>query len=174
MRIAPEWRGGSPPASVPQIVEARGSDIAPVDLADPLAALRLKSYVWPEAKERMARLDAAIGLAREAPPQIERASAAPWLERVLAEPPQPGVTRVVMHSIMWQYLSDEEQQRAASVIEKAGRRAENESPLAWVALEIDRATFAHELRVRYWPGGEREVQLANAHPHGQWVEWLAA
>jgi len=28
--------------------------------------------------------------------------------------------------------------------------------------------------VRYWPGGAEVVKLAEAHPHGAWVEWLGA
>lgn len=45
MHIAPEWRGASPPASAPCIADARGCDIAPVDLSDPDQALRLKAYI---------------------------------------------------------------------------------------------------------------------------------
>jgi hypothetical protein len=39
-------------------------------------------------------------------------------------------------------------------------------------LETNRETFRHELVVRYWPGGAEPVKLAEAHPHGAWVEWL--
>jgi hypothetical protein len=42
-----------------------------------------------------------------------------------------------------------------------------------VRLETNRVTFRHELTVRFWPGGEEPVMLAEAHPHGAWVEWLA-
>ena len=56
--------------------------------------------------------------------------------------------------------------------ETAGAAATAERPLAWIALETNRETFAHELRVRYWPGGGEAVHLANAHPHGAWVEWF--
>lgn len=172
MHIAPEWRGASPPASAPCIADARGCDIAPVDLSDPDQALRLKAYIWPDAPERMARMDAAIALARETPPRIDKANAASWLETMFRQPQRPGITRAVMHSIMWQYMEDAEQARCVAAIEAAGDRAGRDSPLAWVALETNRQTFAHELRVRYWPGGEDETHLANAHPHGRWVKWL--
>jgi hypothetical protein len=43
-----------------------------------------------------------------------------------------------------------------------------------VRLETNRATFRHELTVRYWPGGEESAMLAEAHPHGAWVEWRDA
>jgi hypothetical protein len=58
LRIAPEWRGNPPPAVPVTIAGIRGCDRAPLDLTDPAQALRLKSYVWADATDRMARLDA--------------------------------------------------------------------------------------------------------------------
>ena len=173
MVISPEWRGSPPPDSEIGFVDVRGSDIAPVDLTDEAQALRLKSYVWPEATGRMARIDTAIELARLMPPEIGRMDAGEWTEQELAKPQEPGVTRVLAHSIMWQYLPDFTQARIAQALENAGKAATPERPLAHLSLETNRETFAHELKVRYWPGGESEVHLANAHPHGAWVEWLA-
>ena len=174
MRIAPEWRGAPPPASDIRFVDARGSDLAPVDLTDEAAALRLKSYVWPEATGRMARIDAAIALATRMPPDIERMDAGDWVDQELARDQEAGVTRVIAHSIMWQYLPDHTQQRIEVALLEAGSRATPKRPLAHLSLETNRETFAHELRVRYWPGGEEAVHLANAHPHGAWVEWIDA
>lgn len=172
MVLEPEWRGAPPPDAEFGLVDARGSDIAPVDLTDEAQALKLKSYVWPEALGRMARIDAAIALAERMAPEIARMDAADWVERELARRAEPGVTRVLMHSIMWQYLPDSAQERITGAMENAGATASADSPLAWISLETNRETFAHELRVRYWPGGVDEAHLANAHPHGEWVEWL--
>jgi hypothetical protein len=172
MQIAPEWRGSPPPASAIGFVDARGSDIAPVDLTDERQALRLKSYVWPEATGRMARIDAAIALAQRMPPEIERMDAADWVIKEVARKQEAGVTRVIAHSIMWQYLPEFTQERIETAMEEAGAAATAEKPLAHIALETNRETFQHELKVRYWPGGEAPVHLANAHPHGAWVEWL--
>ncbi len=174
MRIAPEWRGASPPGSDAAIVEARGSDIAPVDLTDRAQALRLKSFVWPEASQRMGRIDTAIEMAERMPPDIARCDAGDWVCEQLATPQEEGTTRVLVHSIMWQYLPDTTQTRIEEAMMAAGKAADAERPLAWIALETNRETFAHELHVRYWPGGEKAVHLANAHPHGEWVEWLSA
>lgn len=174
MQIEPEWRGAPPPAGDIGFVDARGSDIAPVDLTDQRQALRLKSYVWPEATGRMARIDAAIALAERMPPEIERMDAGDWVEQELARDQEEGVTRVIAHSIMWQYLPDFTQERIETALVEAGEKATPERPLAHLSLETNRETFAHELRVRYWPGGEEEAHLANAHPHGAWVEWLGA
>ena len=43
-----------------EIASIQGCDRAPVNLADPAAALRLKSYVWAEITERLARIDEAV------------------------------------------------------------------------------------------------------------------
>ena len=172
MRIAPEWRGSPPPANPVEIVAARGCDRAPVDLTDPDQALKLKAYVWAEAAERMARIDTAIAMAQRAAPELERMDAVDAVRDMLARPQEAGVTRVLFHTIVWQYLPEASQDAITAMMEDAGHAASAERPLAWVSLETNRATFAHELRVRYWPGGDQAVHLANAHPHGAWVEWL--
>jgi len=174
MRIIPEWRGESPPASKIEIVSIRGCDVAPIDLTDPDSALRLKSYVWPDALARMARIDAAIVLANERAPDVVKMDAAEFVRKQLSAPQEDGTTRAMFHSIMWQYLTPETQARITQMVNEAGAEATQERPLAWVSLETNPATFRHELRVRYWPDGPSEEGnlLAHAHPHGAWVEWM--
>ena len=172
MRIAPGWRGSPPTQTVVEIVAVRGCDQAPVDLTDPAEALRLKAYVWPDATERMARLDTAVAMARQARPDLVEMDAGEFVRQRLAQPQDAGVARVLFHSIVWQYLPGATQQAITAMMEAAGDMATADRPLAWIALETNRETFKHELRVRYWPGGEQAVRLAEAHPHGAWVEWL--
>ncbi len=149
-----------------------GCDQAPIDLTNPDSALKLRSYVWPDASERMGRVDAAIELARQSPPQVVRQDAGDFVVEMLRAPQESGVTRVLYHSIVWQYIPDATQAAITSAMELAAADATPERPLAWVKLETNRKTFRHELRFRYWPGGEQEALLACAHPHGAWVEWL--
>jgi hypothetical protein len=174
MQIRPEWRGLPPPDAQVQIVSISGCDVAPVDLADAAQALRLKSYVWPDTPVRLQRIDAAIAFARAAAPDVTRADAADWVEARLAAPQQAGVTRVLFHSIVWQYLPAEGRARIERAMAASGARADAERPLAWVTVETNRETFRHELRCRYWPGGEAEALLGEAHAHGAWVEWFAS
>lgn len=178
MRIAPEWRGtGSPPQPSQdfEIVSARGCDVAPINLADPVSALRLKAYVWPDAPTRLERIDAAIELAGASPPDLVKMDAGAFVADMLAKPQAKGTTRAMFHSIMWQYMPSDTQNEITSAFVEAGSRARPETPLAWVSLETDPATFRHELKVRYWIGGQqdgRTTLLAHAHPHGAWVEWM--
>ena len=174
MRIVPEWRGDPPPKGKVEIVAIRGCDTSPIDLTDSAQALRLKAYVWPDATERMARLDTAVALAKAAPPDLVRQDAGAFVAERLAAQHDKGVTRVLYHSVMWQYLPEPTREAIAAAMEQAGAEATEERPLAWVRLETNRATFRHELTVRYWPGGGDSILLAEAHPHGAWVEWKGA
>lgn len=171
MRINPDWRGPAPPDARFRIIAAEGCDVRPVDLTDPAQALRLRAYIWPELTERFARLDAAIDLARESKPRIANKGAGDFVAEMLARPATPGVTRLVVHSVVWQYLSAGERAAITAAIEAAGAAATADTPLAWVRLEANRDTHRHELTVRHWPGGAEARNLATAHPHGAWVEW---
>jgi hypothetical protein len=173
MHIVPEWRGPPPPAEPVEIVSIRGCDQQPIDLSNPAAALRVKAYVWPENHERLARMDAAIRLAAEQAPDVVAMDAAEFVAERLAAPQEARLSRVIHHSIVWQYIPAERRAAITAMIEAAGAAATSERPLAWMMLETNRATFRHELTVRYWPGGDQAVLLGEAQAHGRWVEWRA-
>ncbi len=173
MSFTPDWRGRHPPQHRIGFAGTRGCDVAPVDLADPAQALRLKAYIWPEHHVRFGRLEAAIAAAEADPPDLVRMTAADFVEAELAKPQATGTTRVLMHSIVWQYVPAAQQARVTAAMEAAGARATADRPLAWIALEANRTLHRHELVVRYWPGGGEPRMLAHSHPHGAWIEWIA-
>ena len=171
MRIAPLWRGPPPPPGPVEIDAIQGCDLAPIDLTDKAAALRLKSYVWPDTPVRLQRIDTAIALAAENPPQVARADAAKWVSaRLVAEQTQ-GTTRALFHSIVWQYLPPKSRAQIDADMAAVGARASSDKPLAWVQVETNRQTFRHEIRARFWPGGEGWTLLGEAHAHGAWIDW---
>ena len=173
MRFDPEWRGPPPPDFAIGFAGLKGCDVAPVDLADPAQALRLKAYIWPEHTVRFARLEAAIAAARVRAPDLVAMNAADFVEQQLALPQPEGTTRVLMHSIVWQYVPREQQDRVTAAMAAAAARATPTRPLAWIALEANRTLLNHGLTVRHWPGDGAEHLLAAAHAHGAWLEWLA-
>ena len=174
LTLIPEWHGVAPPEVPVEIVGVRGVDIAPVDLNDPDAAARLEAYVWVDATERQARLARAIAMVRERGVELATGDAADWVEARLAEPQAAGVTRVLVHSVVWQYLPLASQERIRAAMAAAGERATEDRPLGWVMMEPNRDLHRHEIRVRGWPG-ERPMELvALTHAHGTWVEGLAA
>jgi hypothetical protein len=166
-----EWRGAKPDLSGKLRVASRaGCDVAPIDLRDRAARLRLESFFWPDQTERLARLRAACDTALAAGVAVERMRAGDWLARELAAP-APGVATVVFHSVMWMYVPAEERERIGRLLEEAGARARADAPLAW--LRMEGVSFEHcEIRLRVWPSGEERL-LGRCHYHGAWVEWLA-
>jgi len=173
LSFTPEWRGPPPPDRRIEIASLKGCDVAPVDLTDSDQALRLKAYIWPEHRVRFSRMDAAVTAAKARKPDLVQANAADFVEAELGKPQAEGTTRLLMHSIVWQYVPAEQQARVTAAMEAAGARATPERPLAWVALEANRTVHHHELTVRYWPGGEQRLQLGVAHAHGAWLERFA-
>jgi len=172
--IKPEWRGLPPPAAEIRIERVRGVDINPIDPTAPDAERRLLAYIWAEHGLRFERVARAIAMLRERPVSLDRGDAADWVEARLAEPQDAGVTRVLMHSIVWQYLPAEGQARIAAAMERAGAAADAKRPLGWVMLEADRTLNRHDLTVRSWPDHAEPVLLGHAHAHGFWVEGLRA
>jgi hypothetical protein len=165
-----KWHGPLPGLLMPQVLSRAACDQRPVELTDPAQQLRLRSYVWADQQARSARLEAAIALALAENVEVEKADAAEWLARQLAQPVEAAVT-VIYHSVMWQYLLPATQQRLRELMALAGQAA----PLAWLRFEPANGPGPFELRLTRWQAGIRDEQLlATAHPHGASVHWLAA
>jgi hypothetical protein len=168
--ITPKWRGEPPLPAPIEFVSVRGCDIQPLDATDPAVEARLAAYVWAETPARAERLRKAVAMQRAQAVDLVQADAAEWIEARLAEPQDEGVTRVLMHSVVWQYLPEATAERIRKAMGEAAARATSGRPLAWVMMEPDRA-FAHQvIRVKSWPGhGEWQI-LGAAHAHGTWVQ----
>lgn len=169
VQLRPDWDGPPPPEARVEVIGRRGTDLNPARLPD--EEERLLAYMWPGQPERLARLAAALRIAAGSPPKVDRADAAGWLETALGVEAEPGVTRVVMHSVAFQYFGADSQRRVRDWIEAAGERASACAPLAWLRFEKEPGEDRHSLRLRTWPGGEQ--LLAWTHPHGRSVHWLS-
>jgi hypothetical protein len=152
---------GRPPLDTPLRIASRaGCDTRPVDARSEEGRLTLTSYVWPDQVERLERLRAALAVAREVDAPVERAGAADWIEARLAEP-APGTATVVFHSIVMQYLPEDERER----FERAVRNASD--GVAWLRMEP--ADEAADVRLRL---GEEDRLIARAGYHGAFLDWL--
>ncbi len=168
----PEWQGEPPPRADVHIVSRRGVDINPLNAGRPEECDRLMAYLWPDQRERMARMEAALAIAANDPPPVDSGDAAVWLERMITGDAEPGSARVVMHSIAEQYFPVETREHIAATMSAAGATATPETPLCWLRFEIDPAfDGTPTLRLISWPGGAERL-LAKSHPHCTWVEWL--
>lgn len=168
LQLTPEWKGAPPPEAPVRVARRRGVDLHPLDPRRDGG--RLLAYVWPDQARRLAQLEAALALAAEDPPQVDPGDAADWVEARLGEPSETGVTRVVLHSIAFQYFPDGTKARIAAAMEQAGAAATVEAPLAWLRYEHD-GEERISLRLKAWPSGEDRL-LAYCHPHGSSVRWL--
>jgi hypothetical protein len=170
VRLRPEWRGAAPPSIDLKIVRRRGVDLMPLDLSTPEGRERLRAYVWPDQSDRLARMDAALAIAAADPPRIDRGDAADWIENEIGIAPEPGIARVLMHSIAFQYFSAESRKRIADHVARIGANANTGAAFAWLRMEgLTKTGIALTLTV--WPEG-RERVLAYVHAHGKSVEWL--
>ncbi len=172
--ITPVWNGPPPPAVPVEIVSTRGCDVNAMDATDPAVAARLAAYVWPETPERLARVRAATAMLRERGVDLVQADAADWIEAQLAEPQAAGVTRVLMHSVVWQYLPEPVAERIRVAMHNAGAAATAERPLGWVMMEPDRAMGHQVIRARSWPGDGAWATLGTSHAHGAWIDTSGA
>ena len=168
LRFDRPWFIDAPDLAIPmEVAERRGCDVAPIRVDTEAGRQRLRSFVWPDQLDRLARLDGALAAIQGDAPVVDEATAPEWLAGQLAVE-RPGICTVVAHSIMFQYLSVAARAEMVSLIESAGERATAAAPVAWLRLEPggDQA----ELRLTSWPGNESRV-LATSSYHGPPVVW---
>ncbi|MEM9207337.1 MAG: DUF2332 family protein, partial [Pseudomonadota bacterium] len=172
VRLQPEWRGRRYTDPMPEIMSSRGCDLRPLDLRQPEAAIRLLSYIWPDQPQRTKRTKAALQVASNHPPSVEKAEGLSWVAEHLSDP-SPGYVRVLYSTIAWQYLSPEKRKEGAAIIARIGHRATLENPLAWLRVEADGVGPGAAMTLDWWPGTDNHEQrlLGRADFHGRWIDW---
>ncbi|MEJ0058353.1 MAG: DUF2332 domain-containing protein [Terricaulis sp.] len=173
--IDTEWIGAAPTHldAAPLVASRAACDQNPLDVRSADDVLRLRAFVWADQPERLARLEAAIAVARDADVRVERADAGAWLAEKLA-PPLPVGTTVIYHSVAFQYFSAETKRAVRQAIEAAGARADDAHRLAWLryevnpVLEIDGPIDGMAVDLQTWPGGARRV-IARTDGHARKV-----
>jgi hypothetical protein len=151
------------------VIERRGCDRNPLDPTTDAGRLTLLSYVWPDQHPRVRLLTGALEVARRVPAQVDKANVTDWLTVQLSEP-RPGVATVVYHSIVMQYLTEEERQGVDEVLAGAGTAATPNAPLA--RLQMEPAGPEAAIHLTMWPSAETEL-IAKSGYHGARVRWLA-
>jgi hypothetical protein len=166
-----EWSGGAPRLAPVPVVEKGACDRRPTDLTDPAQRRRLLACIWPDMFQRLERSRRAIDLALDLGVRVDEADALDWTRAKVR--PQAGTATVLFHSIFWQYLPAATQAALAEAIEAIGAMATREAPFAWLRYEPPPTNMATvEIWLKQWPGAE-DRRLAETHPHGASVTWLA-
>lgn len=173
VHIAPRWRGAPPPDWQPEIASAQGVDLAPVNLADPQEREKLHAYIWADKKTRHIHLDLALDLAQAARPKVSQGDALDWLTVRLAARPVEGRCRVVMHSMVLQYIAPDRRGAIGHIIDEAIINAPPQSPLVQIGMEwsAPRDEVRLTLKSRARAGELRSHLLAICHPYGDWIDW---
>jgi hypothetical protein len=167
--LAGAWQGTPPPEGPVEVAERTGGDRSPIDPTTDAGRLALAAYVWPDQRERMDRLRGALTVAAALPADLRRELASDTLERAgLAD----GTWTVLWHSIVRQYLDDEQRVAVSDGIRALGAAATASARFAWLSLEPHRRTANGECLVSLttWPGATQRV-LGSAPPHGLPVTW---
>jgi len=167
------------PREMPVIAARCGVDQRPIDVTDDDEAHWLEACVWPDQPDRFHRLVAAIGIARETPPELLAGDAvtslAPAVERV-----GPSAHPVLTNSWVLNYLTPESRVAYLTELDRIGAQRD----LSWLYAEAPalipelpngpdpKDPHRTVLSMARWRGGRRTVQhLATCHPHGFWIHW---
>jgi hypothetical protein len=148
LTITTELRGEVPPLEIPEVGWRAGIDLAPAP--DPAW---LRACVFADQPDRLARLDAALAIAREHPPRLIEGDAIELLPEVIASVPD-GMQPVVFHTAVIYYLTEEQRGQLDEVAGQVTHvSAEEGVPEGGLRLQVD----------------GRDVGVA--HPHGRWLRW---
>jgi hypothetical protein len=144
----------------PRVVRRVGIDRAPIDVTTAEGARLLECFVWAGQDERLERLERAIEVVRENPPQLVRGDLAEELPRVLGDRPT-----LVFQTAVFPYLSDEIRTAVRSALERAP------APVAFVTAGRPRGRdHGWGMRIELYPGAEREF-AGHADFHGAWLDY---
>ena len=166
IKLEAELRGSGKLPSVPPaipIASRDGIDLDPVDLANPDQLLWLRALIWPEHVERHQQLIDAATEFKDSDTRMHAGDATRVLpaltESVAREHALVVYSTIALHQFPW-----ESRQRIANTLAAASA----ERPVWQIALEGNDP----ELSItRYRNGAGETEKLADASPHGWWIEW---
>jgi hypothetical protein len=159
------------PARLPRVAWRSGLDLNPVDVRDDDDVEWLEALVWPDQPDRLARLRAAVAIARADPPRVVAGDLLTSLPALAAEAPT-GATLVVFHTAVLAYIVDPDARAgfARTVRDLGAIWLSNEAPGVFPDIAA-RLTSSR-------PGGAFLLSVdgepvAWTGPHGAWLEWIA-
>jgi len=162
--------GAGPRAGSLRVAWRAGLDLEPIAVGDDAQVAWLEALVWPDEGERLARLRAAVRVAREDPPPVVRGDLRVDVAALAAQAPA-SATLVIFHTAVLAYVGDAGERaefagsvrrlgavwisnEAPSVFPELAARARGRRPPGWFLLSVD---------------GE---PVAWTDPHGAALEWI--
>ena len=159
------------PDALPHVAWRAGLDFNPLDVTDVDQMAWLETLVWPEQEQRLARLRAAVELARAVPPRVVRGDLRQGLATLAVEAPR-DLTLVIFHTAVLAYVSGQADREdfAASVTSLCDFWIANESPRVFPAIAEKTPDDRRLGRFLLSVNGE---PVAWTNPHGAALEWIA-
>jgi hypothetical protein len=160
------------PDRLPEVAARIGIDLDPLDPADPDVRAWLRALIWPgpQAAERLARLDAAAGIAAAEPMTVLAGDLLDRLPDALDLVPA-GATPVVFHTAVLAYLPRERRREFVELVRSR--------PAHWIAQEGPQVLPEHTaaLSDEHRDGGGFVLALdgrpvARTAPHGGRIDWF--
>ena len=159
------------PTTLPEVIWRAGLDLNPLDVRNDDDMAWLEALVWPDQPDRLARLRAAIAVARADPPRLVAGDLLTSLPALAAEAPKDA-TLVVFHTAVLAYVEDADA-RAGFV------RTIGDLGAVWISNEMP-GVFP-DIAVKLNGRGPKGAFLlsVNGEPtawtdsHGAWIEWIA-
>ena len=160
------------PLGVPQVVWRAGLDLNPLDVRNDDDMAWLEALVWPDHPDRLARLRAAIEVARADPPRIVAGDLLTSLPTLAAEAPTDA-TLVVFHTAVLAYVADPDARVAfaGTVRDLKAVWISNEAPFVFPQIAAKLTTPGPTGALLLAVDG---VPTAWTDPHGAWIEWIGA
>ena len=171
VRISSTFRGPLKPVipeKLPVVAGRVGVDLNPIDPNDPNEATWLKALIWPERRDELELLEAAIEVALETPPKLLKGDALDLLPGLIGSVPE-GQVPCLSHSHVLNQFTAESRDRFWDLVAKHGSKMD----LAVVSMEAVRGGEHAVVEVTHFRDGVKtHRRLANCDSHGYWLEWL--
>jgi len=183
--LTPEASGSTPPvfpcavnattpvpARPPRVVWRAGLDLNPIDVSVPGEIDWLEALVWPEQRDRLARLRAAIKIAAEQKPRLVKGDLRTDLAALAREAPKDA-TLVIFHTAVLAYVASAAERE--EFVRSVGSLCDY-----WIANEMPQVFPDIARRAgREGPRGSfllsvNSAPTAWADPHGAWLDTIDA
>lgn len=165
------------PTSLPEVSFRAGIDLNPLRVTDDDDVAWLEALVWPEHTHRLARLRAAVELARQDPPRLVKGDLATDLEPLIQQAPADAVV-VVFHSAVLAYVGESGREAFRDTMLRL--TADRSWPVQWVSNEgygvlpgVEGALPKADVEVdRLFVLAHNGEAVARTGGHGQTLDWL--
>lgn len=171
LTLRADWRGDGPPPDLnqlPPIGQRLGVDLHPVDARDPDQRQWLQALIWPEHRDRIGQLRAALDAVADNPPTILQGDAIDLLPDLDASRLPDDIPLVVFHAMVRIHVPANRRNAFDRAIDALAQRRR----LLHISLELPPADApydrtGHLLALRDSCGPDRDLALAEG--HGRWI-----